>query len=287
MLLAAQQQLYDYAVRLRFNGSIPLDIHSCYALQHRFGQEPKPSYSYIGLIAMAILSSPEQQLVLSDIYQWILDHYPYFRTRGSGWRNSIRHNLSLNDCFVKAGRSANGKGHYWSIHPANLADFLSGDFRRRRAQRRVRKSMGLSAVEDEDEDDDDAEDLIPTNGTSYHVESSSTKLPSEKLRTDVNNLSFSSSTNSTNVSNDLLRRYFNDLQSMSISSSSLPSTHPTTLHQNSLKQTQRKRCFDVDSLLAPDEPRSIKRHKSHCNRNETIGSPYSKSDGSTDTETSS
>lgn len=112
--------------------------------------EPKPSQSYIGLIAMAILSSKERKLVLSDIYQWILDHYAYFRYRGPGWRNSIRHNLSLNDCFVKAGRSANGKGHYWAIHPANVEDFERGDFRRRRAQRKVRRAMGLSVPDDDD-----------------------------------------------------------------------------------------------------------------------------------------
>jgi hypothetical protein len=45
-------------------------------------EEPKPQHSYIGLIAMAILSSPELKLVLSDIYQHILDNYPYFRSRG-------------------------------------------------------------------------------------------------------------------------------------------------------------------------------------------------------------
>ncbi|KAI8116219.1 hypothetical protein FF38_09679 [Lucilia cuprina] len=110
-------------------------------------EEPKPQHSYIGLIAMAILSSAETKLVLSDIYQYILDNYPYFRTRGPGWRNSIRHNLSLNDCFIKSGRSANGKGHYWAIHPANMEDFRKGDFRRRKAQRKVRKHMGL-AVDD-------------------------------------------------------------------------------------------------------------------------------------------
>ncbi|CAD5125836.1 unnamed protein product [Dimorphilus gyrociliatus] len=116
-------------------------------LQH---EEPKPAHSYIGLIAMAILSSKDKKLVLSDIYQWILDNYAYFRTRGPGWRNSIRHNLSLNDCFIKAGRSANGKGHYWAIHPANVDDFSKGDFRRRRAQRKVRKHMGLTVPEEEE-----------------------------------------------------------------------------------------------------------------------------------------
>lgn len=72
-------------------------------------QQPKPQLSYIGLIAMAILSSREKKMILSEVYQWITDNYPYFRSRGPGWRNSIRHNLSLNDCFIKAGRSANGK----------------------------------------------------------------------------------------------------------------------------------------------------------------------------------
>uniref|UniRef100_A0A6V7KMQ6 Fork-head domain-containing protein n=1 Tax=Bracon brevicornis TaxID=1563983 RepID=A0A6V7KMQ6_9HYME len=116
----------------------------------RIPEEPKPQHSYIGLIAMAILSSPEKKLVLSDIYQHILQNYPYFRSRGPGWRNSIRHNLSLNDCFVKSGRSANGKGHYWAIHPANLEDFRRGDFRRRKAQRKVRRHMGLAVDEEPD-----------------------------------------------------------------------------------------------------------------------------------------
>ncbi|MPC68673.1 forkhead box protein E3-like [Portunus trituberculatus] len=118
------------------------------SLLPRGPEEPKPQHSYIGLIAMAILSNPDKKLVLSDIYQYILDNYAYFRSRGPGWRNSIRHNLSLNDCFIKAGRSANGKGHYWAIHPANLDDFSRGDFRRRRAQRRVRKHLGLPVDDD-------------------------------------------------------------------------------------------------------------------------------------------
>lgn len=165
-------QLYNYAMaeRLRFSqlhhypGPVPLCpaypgpygprlALSMSLFHHRVLQpeEPKPQHSYIGLIAMAILSSPESKLVLSDIYQHILDNYPYFRSRGPGWRNSIRHNLSLNDCFIKAGRSANGKGHYWAVHPANVDDFRKGDFRRRKAQRKVRKHMGL-AVDDEGND---------------------------------------------------------------------------------------------------------------------------------------
>jgi len=107
-----------------------------------FPEEPKPQHSYIGLIAMAILTSTEKKLVLADIYQFILDKFPYFRHRGHGWRNSIRHNLSINDCFIKAGRASNGKGHYWAVHTACQEDFQKGDFSRRKAQRKVRRHMG-------------------------------------------------------------------------------------------------------------------------------------------------
>ena len=122
------------------------------------GDSLKPAHSYIGLIGMCILSTPEKRMVLNDIYQYILDHYPYYRNRGSGWRNSVRHNLSLNECFQKAGRAANGKGHYWTIHPANMDDFMNGDFRRRRAQRKVRRwnNMDVPSDESDDESTEDA-----------------------------------------------------------------------------------------------------------------------------------
>ena len=130
---------------------------------------PKPNHSYIGLIAMAILKAPERKLVLSDIYTWIADNFEYFRTRGPGWKNSIRHNLSLNDCFIKVGRCPNGKGHYWSVHPANVSDFMRGDFRRRRAQQKVRGHMSKRLSDEESDSDDDA------------LPASDIKLPMTKL----------------------------------------------------------------------------------------------------------
>uniref|UniRef100_A0A8C5GZG9 Protein lin-31-like n=1 Tax=Gouania willdenowi TaxID=441366 RepID=A0A8C5GZG9_GOUWI len=102
----------------------------------------KPNQSYIALISKAILASEQKKLLLCDIYQWIMDHYPYFKSKDKNWRNSVRHNLSLNDCFIKAGRSENGKGHFWAIHPANYQDFSKGDYHCRRARRRIRRSTG-------------------------------------------------------------------------------------------------------------------------------------------------
>lgn len=106
----------------------------------RGNSEVKPALSYIALIAKAILESNQKRLSLGSIYSWIEKNYPYYVNKGQGWRNSVRHNLSLNDCFIKAGRCEDGKGNYWAIHPANIQDFMRGDFRqRRRSRRRGRK----------------------------------------------------------------------------------------------------------------------------------------------------
>eukprot|EP00112_Aurelia_sp_Birch-Aquarium-sp1_P005007 Seg1568.3 transcript_id=Seg1568.3/GoldUCD/mRNA.D3Y31 product="Fork head domain-containing protein FD3" protein_id=Seg1568.3/GoldUCD/D3Y31 len=110
-------------------------------------KEKKPDHSYISIISKAILSSPEQRLVLSEIYEFTERNYPYFQQKGPGWRNSIRHNLSLNDCFIKAGRSPDGKGHFWAINPLNYDDFRKGDFRRRRTQRRAKKPVERTSHE--------------------------------------------------------------------------------------------------------------------------------------------
>ncbi|XP_041375925.1 forkhead box protein L2-like [Gigantopelta aegis] len=105
-----------------------------------FGATTKPSYSYIALISMAIISNPDKKMLLGDIYQYIMDNFPFYSDKNKAWKNSIRHNLSLNECFTKSVRTDNGKGNYWSIHPACEDDFVKGDFRRRHARRRARKS---------------------------------------------------------------------------------------------------------------------------------------------------
>ena len=98
------------------------------------GRRPeKPPYSYIALIMMAIQSSPCRRLTLSEIYQFLQQRFPFFRGSYQGWKNSVRHNLSLNECFIKLpkGLGRPGKGHYWTIDPASEFMFEEGSFRRR------------------------------------------------------------------------------------------------------------------------------------------------------------
>nr|XP_054765937.1 forkhead box protein D1-like [Lytechinus pictus] len=107
------------------------------AAHHDFYKLVRPPYSYSALIAMAIQSSPEHKITLSGIYRYVAENFPFYKRSKAGWQNSIRHNLSLNDCFIKVPRADNdpGKGHYWTLDPNCEKMFDNGNFRRKRKRR--------------------------------------------------------------------------------------------------------------------------------------------------------
>ncbi|KAB7495029.1 Fork head domain-containing protein FD4 [Armadillidium nasatum] len=103
--------------------------------------DQKPPYSYISLTAMAIWNNPEKMCTLAEIYKFIMDNFAYYRKNTQRWQNSLRHNLSFNDCFIKIPRRPDrpGKGAYWTMHPSAMNMFENGSFLRRRKRFKIPK----------------------------------------------------------------------------------------------------------------------------------------------------
>ncbi|XP_078235327.1 forkhead box protein N1 [Pogona vitticeps] len=106
---------------------------------------PKPIYSYSILIFMALKNSKTGSLPVSEIYNFMTEHFPYFKTAPDGWKNSVRHNLSLNKCFEKVENksgSSSRKGCLWALNPAKI-DKMQEELQKwkRKDPTAVRKSM--------------------------------------------------------------------------------------------------------------------------------------------------
>jgi hypothetical protein len=63
-----------------------------------------------------------KKLIISSVFS--SENFPYFKTAPTGWKNSVRHNLSLNKCFEKIEKPVtNGnqrKGCLWTMNPAKV-----------------------------------------------------------------------------------------------------------------------------------------------------------------------
>jgi forkhead box protein A2, hepatocyte nuclear factor 3-beta len=115
---------------------------------------------------MAIQNNPQRMLTLSEIYQFIMDLFPFYRQNQQRWQNSIRHSLSFNDCFVKVPRTPDkpGKGSFWALHPDSGNMFENGCFLRRQKRFKdekkesIRQSHKAGSTASKEERDKDRED---------------------------------------------------------------------------------------------------------------------------------
>ncbi|XP_044151295.1 forkhead activin signal transducer 3-like [Bufo gargarizans] len=83
----------------------------------------KPPYSYLAMIALVIQNAPDKRLKLSQILQEISTLFPFFKGNYQGWKDSVRHNLSSNDCFrkvLKDPHKPQAKGNYWMVDVSRI-----------------------------------------------------------------------------------------------------------------------------------------------------------------------
>ncbi|KII93419.1 hypothetical protein PLICRDRAFT_99686, partial [Plicaturopsis crispa FD-325 SS-3] len=80
--------------------------------------EGRPQHTLPVILRCAILGSPKKRLTIREIYAAMEDKYPYYKTAGPTWKQSVRHHLSLNRLFERQPRPVTdpGFGSYWTVN---------------------------------------------------------------------------------------------------------------------------------------------------------------------------
>ncbi|XP_033755807.1 uncharacterized protein LOC117338557 [Pecten maximus] len=84
----------------------------------------KPPYSYAGMIIVAIMTSPNRMLSLSQIHEYLRNMFDFFQQPYMGWKDSVRHNLSHCKCFVKGGKTPDGRNNLWTVDMSEVTPSL-------------------------------------------------------------------------------------------------------------------------------------------------------------------
>uniref|UniRef100_A0A183BUG6 Fork-head domain-containing protein n=1 Tax=Globodera pallida TaxID=36090 RepID=A0A183BUG6_GLOPA len=102
-------------------------------------------YTYTELIAMAINSQSDQRATLAEIYEFLRINFDCFRGAYTGWKNCIRHTLTLAKSFHKVPRAERagrvGLGNYWALSDYFHRRSLAGGLGRRSQKTGVRKAF--------------------------------------------------------------------------------------------------------------------------------------------------
>ena len=115
-----KNEFVKHSMPIRENFVVNIPSTSAYGLNPS-SDARRPLMTCPQLIAEALMKASESMLVLSDIYRAINYRHPYYELDNPTWQNRIRHQLSINDSFVKAEKTVTGRGCYWK-----LSDNLQG-----------------------------------------------------------------------------------------------------------------------------------------------------------------
>ncbi|KAF8872584.1 hypothetical protein BD779DRAFT_1452610 [Infundibulicybe gibba] len=119
----------------------------------------RPSLPLPILAQLAIYGSTRQRLTLQEIYTAIESRFPIYR-ENKAWRNSIRHNLSLNKVFRSTPRPITEPGKV-----ATGSDISQGEGYKRERKRRSKKqaSKAREATDVDGKSDEDDEVSMPSS----------------------------------------------------------------------------------------------------------------------------
>ncbi|ORX91738.1 hypothetical protein K493DRAFT_409193 [Basidiobolus meristosporus CBS 931.73] len=137
----------------------------------------EPDFTYASLIAQAILNSPDQRLLLQDIYAYIKKHYTYYQYCSKQWQNSIRHNLSLHRAFdqLPKEKGTPGKGSYWIVKEDYKQFFKHG-------QLDIPKGYDLDKKQDKEDSSESKEGNIKNESTPGRSDDIQKKVSEESAK---------------------------------------------------------------------------------------------------------
>ena len=204
-----------------------------------------------------------KRLTLSEIYEFICKQFPYYERNKKGWQNSIRHNLSLNECFIKFPRSSSSitkqgdtsnlnipgsdrKGCYWTIDP-NCFEMFSDNLINYKRRRRVVKKQQLTQLPQQNlyqhkskSSENKAQFLINKDDQENNMKALDKKTSKNSL---FDNSSISRSSSSPSLSTS------STTSSASSSSSTSPSTFSNNPRANNTNISSEKNNQIKESLL--------------------------------------
>ncbi|KAH9493179.1 hypothetical protein Btru_021995 [Bulinus truncatus] len=118
-----------------------------------------------------------------------------------GWQNSIRHNLSLNHCFIKVPRDKGtpGKGNYWTMDPNCDELFEEGNYRRRKRRVKIQHRAVAGSETGDTRDGSDTRDGRDSDPESGEIEKRMGPSESDDQLVDIGRDSHRFSRNSPNL----------------------------------------------------------------------------------------